>query len=274
MKREYKKSRQCSSFLLLALSVLTLASCAGMGGLGEFNLISEREEFRLGEELSAEIARQGDLVDDTVVVGYIRDIGYRLVSVSMRSGYPYRFYVLRKNEINAFAIPGGRVYVQTGLILAADSEAELAGVMAHELGHAEERHSTQQLSRYYGVSLLTSVLLGKNPSQTERIVSGLLGNIAIMKYSRDAEREADWIAVHLLYRAGYDPMALAYFFQKLKRMHEREPGLLESLFASHPITDERIAVVEDEVRRLAPKTPVLTDNSRLFSIQERLRSTA
>ena len=256
----------------LPLSMGMFVSCAGMGGLAGINLISESEELRLGEELSGEIAKQGDLLDDAAVTGYVSDVGYRLVAVSERPNYPYDFYVLRKEEVNAFAIPGGHMYIQTGLILAADREAELASVMAHELGHAEKRHSTQQLSRYYGFSLLTNVLLGKNPSQTQQIVSGLLGNVAIMKYSRDAEREADWIAVHLLYRAGYDPLALADFFRKLQEIHERRPGALESLFLSHPMTEERIASVEEEVRRLPPQRPTRTDNSQFLRIQKRLKS--
>lgn len=255
---------------LLPLGMVAFVSCAGIGQLGEFNLVSESEELRLGAELSQEIARQGDLVEDVVVTGYVGDIGRRLVAVSTRPDYPYKFYVLQKEEVNAFAIPGGHMYVQTGLILAAEHEAELAAVMGHELGHAEKRHGTQQLSRHYGISLLTSVLLGKNPSQTEQIVSGLLGNMAIMKYSRDAEREADMVAVHLLYRAGYDPLALADFFRKLKELHDRRPGRLESLFLSHPMTDERIAYVEEEVRRLPPRRPIWTDNSRFLRIQENI----
>jgi predicted Zn-dependent protease len=248
-------------------------SCAGMGELGGFNLVSEDEELKLGDELSQEIARQGELVQDTNVTGYVSDVGQRLVDVSMRPNYPYRFYVLKKEEVNAFAIPGGHMYIQTGLILAAEREAEVAAVMAHELGHAEKRHSTQQLSRYYGLSLITSVLLGKNPSQTQQIVSGLLGNIAIMKYSRDAEREADYIAVHLLYRAGYDPLALADFFQKLKAMQDSRPGPLESLFLSHPMTEDRIAFVEEEVRQLVPKPPTRTDNGQFLRIQKLLKAT-
>ena len=258
--------------ILSLTAVLFFYSCAGTGGFGQLNLISESQELELGKELADEIAQQGELVDDPEVTGFVSDIGNRLVAVSARPGYPYRFHVLRKEEVNAFAIPGGHMYIQTGLILEVEREAELAGVMAHELGHAENRHGTQQLSRQYGLSLLTKVLLGEEPSQTQQIVSGLLGNITIMKYSRDVEREADYVAVHLLYRAGYDPVALADFFRKLKAMEERNPGPLESLFLSHPMTEDRIAFVEQEVRRLAPKEPTRTDNTRLVRIQERLRS--
>ncbi|HOE12546.1 MAG TPA: M48 family metallopeptidase [bacterium] len=257
---------------LIGVAVLSFFSCAGMeGGGGGFNLISESEERQLGTELSQEIAKQGELVEDAVVVGYVRDVGLRLIAVSAKPDYSYQFHVLKKDEVNAFAIAGGHLYVQTGLILAADNEAQLAGVMAHELGHVENRHVTQQMSRQYGISLLTSVLLGNNPSQTKQIVAGLLGNATIMKYSRDAEREADWTAVHLLYRAGYDPMALADFFRKLKEDEERSPGPLESLFLSHPMTDDRIAAVEAEIKKLAPKTPTRTDNSEFLRVQARLK---
>jgi predicted Zn-dependent protease len=267
----HRQSRKISWRWALPWCAAVLVSCAGMGGLGGFNLVSESEELRLGQELSQEIAKQGELVADPLINAEVNAVGSHLVAVSMRPDYPYTFYVLKKEEVNAFAIPGGHMYVHTGLILEADREAELAAVMAHELGHAEKRHSTQQLSRYYGLSLITSVLLGENPSQTKQIVSGLLGNMAIMKYSRDAEREADWIAVHLLYRAGYDPLALADFFRKLKTMGESRPGALESLFLSHPMTDDRIASVEAEVRRLTPKPPTRTDDTQFRQTQARLK---
>ncbi|MFH1743345.1 MAG: M48 family metallopeptidase [bacterium] len=263
--------RRFAALWLLSGGMAMVLSCAEMGGIGQFNLISETEEGRLGQELSQEISQQGEILNDAVVGEYISGIGKRLVAVSQRPDYPYQFYVIKKDEVNAFAIPGGHMYVQTGLILEAEREAEVAAVMGHELGHAERRHTTQQMSRAYGVSLLTSVLLGDNPSQTQQIVSGLLGNATIMKYSRDAEREADWTAVHLLYRAGYDPTALAEFFKKLKAEEETKPGALEALFLSHPMTDERIANVEKEVSLLAPKKPTLTDNQNFVRIKERVK---
>ncbi len=256
---------------LICVAVLSFTSCAGMQGGGGFNLISESEEKQLGTELSQEIAKQSELVEDTAVVGYVREIGTRLVAVSAKPDYPYQFHVIKKDEVNAFAIAGGHMYVQTGLVLETDNEAQLAAVIAHELGHAENRHVTQQMTRQYGVSLLTTVLLGNNPSQTKEIVAGLLGNATIMKYSRNAEREADWTAVHLLYRAGYDAMAMADFFRKLKADEERSPGALESLFLSHPMTDDRIAAVEAEIKQLAPKTPTRTNNSEFLRVQARLK---
>ncbi len=218
---------------------MLLMGCTTTGLLGDFNLISPQQEMRLGEELHQDIAQQ-NLVTDPGINGYVQEIGKRLISVSLTPSQPYSFYVLKDDQVNAFAIPGGKLYVYTGLISRAESEAELASVMAHELGHAEERHPTEAMSRQMGTQVLTGILLGENPGAASRLAAGLLANGGLSAYSRGAELEADRIACYLLNRSGYDPAALITFFQKLMEEERKHGGGGRSLFATHPPTQERI----------------------------------
>lgn len=229
---------------LAAAAGVLLGGCATGGLLGDFNLISPEQEEQLGMELSQEIARQETVIEDPALAGYVREIGQNLVSVSMDPSRDYRFYVLKQDQVNAFAIPGGHLYVMTGLIEAADNEAELAAVMAHELGHAEERHPTESLSRQMGVQLLMEMILGENPGQLSQLASNLVATGGLRAYSRSAELEADRIAVHLLNRAGYDPAALNSFFGKLAALEQQSGGGGPVFFSTHPPTPDRIGQAE------------------------------
>ncbi|MGC9327163.1 MAG: M48 family metalloprotease, partial [Candidatus Hinthialibacter sp.] len=189
-----------------------------------------------------EIRKDYKEVQDKEIVKYIQAIGERLVSVSMHPGEPYAFHVVEDDSVNAFAIPGGHVYVHTGLIAAAENEAEIAAVIAHEMGHAESRHPTENMSRAIGAQVLTNMIFGKEPGALQQAAAGLVTNGGLSAYSRSAEREADSIAVFLLNRAGYDPYALVTFFEKLLALEEQQGGgsIGISLFSSHPETVERI----------------------------------
>jgi len=229
-------------YILSSAFLLFLTGCATSGFLSEFNLISPQEELKLGEELSQNINKEYKVVKDEFVVNYVRSVGQRLAAVSQTANNPYQFNVLVDKNVNAFATPGWRMYVLTGLVGFADNEAEMAAVLAHELGHAEKRHPTQQLSRVMGTQMLMSIILGKNNEGATAQVVNLLAQGGISAYSRNAEREADTIAVNLLNRAGYDPGALVSFFEKLIELEQKQgasSGI--ALFSSHPDTAERIA---------------------------------
>ncbi|MEO8381524.1 MAG: M48 family metalloprotease, partial [Acidobacteriota bacterium] len=155
-----------SSSLAVAL-VMFLALGCGSGGAGDFNLISIEEEWQLGQQLSQDIAKQVRFNEDPTVNAYVRSVGQRIVAQTPApfNQMPWDFHVVEDPAINAFAIPGGHVYVNTGLLANADNASELAGVMAHEISHVVARHSTEQLSRQYGLSILAGVALGQNPGQ-------------------------------------------------------------------------------------------------------------
>jgi beta-barrel assembly-enhancing protease len=260
------------SFLLPLLIVVLLAGCGTTDLLGNFNLISDEREQALGEELSKSIAEQENLVTDPVIHGYVEGIGRRLVSVSQTPHEPRFFYVLKKDEVNAFAIPGGHMYIQTGLIEAAETEAELAAVIAHELAHAEKRHPTQQLSRQMGTQFLFSIIMGENPSRTQEVVSTIMTTSGISAYSRSAEFEADRIGTWLLNRAGYDPSAMSSFFKKLVDMEKQQSsGGMRNLFASHPPTTERIDRVDGLVLTFNPRSTKTAVIGNLAAIQSKIQ---
>lgn len=241
-----KKQNKIALFLLVAGLA---AGCATSDFMGDFNLISPERETALGRELSQGIAKEETLVTDPEIAGYVSQIGRRLVAVSQTANQPRHFHVIDKDQVNAFAIPGGHMYVMTGLIEAAKTEAELAAVMAHELAHDEERHPTERLSRQMGMQMLMNVLLGKNPGQTQQVVSSLLANSGISAYSRSAEFQADRIGTYLLNRAGYDPHAMVNFFQTLVALEQQQGGggANRSLFATHPPTPDRIQAIKELV---------------------------
>lgn len=241
------------AFLLAATASGAGFACATTDFLGGFNIISPDEEMKMGDNLASQIAQEMTIVEDPRVAGYVAAIGERLAAVSQSPQRNYQFYVIDNPSINAFAIPGDRLYVHTGLILAADTEAELASVIGHEIGHLERRHPTQRLSRAMGAQMITDLVLGDNRNQALNLASNLVMAGGISAYSRSAELEADHIAVQLLHRAGYDPNALLVFFEKLvelERQHGAGGGI--TLFASHPPTPDRITAVQSHIASLGP----------------------
>ncbi len=247
--------RKCNLIFPILL-IGMVSGCRTMDMLGDFNLISPTEEQQLGVQLSDQISKESHVLQDGEINNYIQAIGNKLVAASMKPGDEYTFNVVDDKSVNAFAIPGGHLYVHTGLIAAADSEAELAAVMAHELGHAESRHPTKSMSRAMGMQMISDMVLGKEPGQMQSAAANLLANGGISAYSRSAENEADSIAVYLLNRSGYDPNAMVTFFEKLLEIERREGGggsIGMSLFASHPDTVDRISQVKSLVQSFGDK---------------------
>lgn len=218
----------------LVAGVATLA--AGCG-------ISQQEEVRLGRQYAAEINRELPLVQDPVANRYINLIGNRIARQGGRN-IDYTFYIVNTPEVNAFAIPGGFVYVNRGLIEEADNLSELAGVVGHEIGHIEERHSIEQIERMQRANLglsMAYILLGRSPGTLEQAGIQVAGAAIFAGFSRSAENEADEVAVRLLARAGIDPEGLVTFFEKLLAERQRRPSAVEQWFSTHPLTEDRIA---------------------------------
>jgi beta-barrel assembly-enhancing protease len=176
------------------------------------------------------------------VNAYVRNMGQRIVAQAKPpfNQLPWQFHVVQDDAINAFAIPGGHVYVNTGLIKNADNAAELAGVVGHEISHVLARHSTEQLSRQYGLQLVASLVLGQNPSQLAAIAAQIVGTGAMARFSREAEEEADAIGIQAMAAAGYNPIGMATMFEELMEHRQGQPGRVEQFFATHPLTEDRI----------------------------------
>lgn len=259
------------AFVLVSLLTVFLAGCAvSMTDIHGFNLITLDQERELGNNFAVEIEKQHQMVNDPEVTRYVDRVGRRLLGGAREVNFDYVFKVVKDDSVNAFAIPGGRVYVNTGLLKAADSETELAAVMAHEISHSVARHGTRQLTQQYGYSLVLSLVLGDNPNLLAQLAAQLFGQAGMMSYSREFENQADYLGVETMSRAGYNPLGMETFFQKLAAIGERNPNALASFFSSHPLTAERIRRVDAEIAKLPPRQYPAIDNLEFRRIKSRL----
>ena len=237
---------------LLLLLLLTGSSCTSMRHYLGASLVSFETEVSLGRKLAAQVERQQRVLRNRDVQAYVRLVASQLVTHAARDRpeVRYRVTVLDNPGRNAFALPAGYLYVYTGLPLAADNEAELAGILAHEIGHVVGRHSANQLATQLGLNILASLALGENPEDLSELAAELGTSGALAYFSRDDEREADAFGVKYTMAAGYDPRGLLTFFEKLKKLEggRRQDGLA-SMFSSHPATQERI----DRIDRMIQK---------------------
>ena len=241
--------------------------------LQNLNIIPDAQEVEMGHQFSKEIEQEVKLYKDPEVVKYVQDLGQSLVKYSQRSDITYTIKVVDTDDVNAFALPGGFLYVNRGLISTAENESELAGVMGHEIGHVVGRHGAKQMTRQVGLQVLTGLVTGENPGIARQLAgqfAGLGGTLGMFKYSRDAEREADALAIQELYDAGIDPIGMATFFEKLNALHERQPSGLAALFATHPPSPERVANAKQAIAALPKKAGLRKDSDRFRAIRKRL----
>jgi beta-barrel assembly-enhancing protease len=240
----------------------------------QINFISLEKEIALGKQLAAEIERTVKLLNDPLIIEFVNRLGQNLVRNS-DAKVPFVIKVIDSEEVNAFALPGGFFYVNSGLILAADEEAQLAGVMAHEIAHVAARHGTEQYSKAQVLNLATVPLIfvgggiGYGLSQA----AGFLIPLQFLQFSRGAEREADHLGMEYAYKAGYDPTAVITFFEKLQAQEKRKPGKLSKLFSTHPPTAERIEKAQKEIATILPDRPQhIVSTSEFDAVRARLEA--
>jgi predicted Zn-dependent protease len=216
-----------------------------------WNLFSKEQDVQLGREAAVQVERQMPVINHPVLAGYVRSIGSRLAAAPEAGEFPYSFKLVSDNSINAFALPGGPTYVHTGLIAAADNEAQLAGVLAHEISHIALRHGTNQASKAQLLQLPALLAgVGGNGSLLGSLAQlgvGLGANSVLLKFSRNAERDADLLGTRIMSRAGYNPIEMARFFEKLEAKGGAR-GL--QFFSDHPNPGNRVQAVEKEIRYL------------------------
>ena len=239
---------------------------------GGVNFYSLRKEQALGHQLAEQVETQSRLISDPVVTEYVNRIGQMIVRHS-DAKVPFTIKVIDDDEINAFALPGGYFYVDSGLILAADTESELAGVMAHEVAHVAARHATRNATRaqIFNLASIPLVFVGGPIGYVVREVAGLAVPMGFLKFSRDAEREADLLGLQYDYAAGYDPQAFVQFFEKLKAGEKQHKGMVAKAFATHPMTSDRIRRAQQEIAIMLPSKPeYVDDTSEFHEIKQRL----
>src|SRR5271165_6841565 len=240
------------------------------------NFYSLEHEIALGKGLAQEVERTSKLIDDPVVVEYVNRVGQNLVRNS-DARVPFTIKVIDSDEVNAFALPGGFFYVNSGLILRAQEESELAGVMAHEISHVIARHGTKQATKGEMMQLATIplMLLGPGGWAGYGIYQALQLAIPLsyLKFSRDDEREADYLGLQYMYKAGYDPNAYVSFFERIQADEKRRPGTIPKFFSTHPPTPERIADAQKEIARILPeKDEYIVTTSEFDMVKGRLRN--
>jgi len=240
------------------------------------NFYSIEKEIALGKSLAQEIERQAKLVDDPVITEYVNRVGQNLVRNSDVK-IPVTIKVIDSDEVNAFALPGGFFYINTGLILKAETEAELASVMAHELAHIAARHGTRQATRAELINLasIPLIFMGGWSGYGIRQGASVLIPIGFLKFSRAFEEEADMLGLQYMYKAGYDPTAFVDFFEKLLAAEKRKPGTMAKIFSSHPPTGSRVKYVQKLIGEILEEKPeYVVTTSEFNKVRARLQMLA
>jgi predicted Zn-dependent protease len=230
------------------------------------NLYSLEKEIALGKQLAQEVEHQAKVIDDPVIAEYVNRIGQNLVRNS-DAKVPFTIKVLDAEEVNAFALPGGFFFVNSGLILRAETEAELAGVMAHEIAHVAARHGTRQASRAQiaNIASIPFIFMGGWTGYIIRQTAGLAIPMTFLRFSRGFEEEADLLGLQYLYKTGYDPTAFVDFFEKIQALEKKKPGTMASVFSTHPPTDERIQKAQKNIQEILQAKPEYVVNTSEFN---------
>jgi predicted Zn-dependent protease len=238
------------------------------------NFYSLEKEIALGKELAQEIERQARIIDDPVISEYINRIGQNLVRNS-DARVPFTIRVIDTEEPNALSLPGGFLFVNSGLILLAESESEIAGAMAHEIAHIAARHGTRQATRgeIVNLSSIPLIFVGGIAGYAVTQAAGLIVPMGFLKFSRGFEREADYLGLQYMYMAGYDPNSFVDFFEKMQKSEKKKPGTLAKAFSSHPMARDRVTAAQKEIRDVLPaREEYVVDTSEFAHVKARLEA--
>jgi predicted Zn-dependent protease len=271
--RSHPAFRQCRPGLVFRPGVIVIAAALSLfvAPTASLELISVEQEIQIGKQAQAQMRKDVPALHDASVSAYINDVATRLVRVAPGPKYPYSFTVANTREINAFALPGGSVWIHRGVLQVATNESQVAGVLAHEIAHVARRHSAEQVTRVaianWGLGVLGAMLGNTGGASAAQVAGSLLASGAFLKFSRDEEREADKVGLVLLAKAGWDARGMIELFDILRREEGRDPGAVESFFSSHPSPQERI----DDLRAgVAKHRSGRRDTPRFQEIKRRL----
>jgi predicted Zn-dependent protease len=236
------------------------------------NFYSLEKEIGLGKTLAQDVERQAKIIDDPIIAEYVSRVGQNLVRNS-DAKVPFTIKVIDSEDVNAFALPGGFFFVNSGLILKADTEAELAGVMAHEIAHVAARHGTRQATRGQVANLATIplIFMGGWTGYGIRQAASVLIPIGFLSFSRAFESEADLLGLQYLYKTGYDPEAFVDFFEKIQSMEKKKPGTISKVFSTHPLNEDRIQTAQKNIQALLKEKPeYIVTTSEFTDVKNRL----
>jgi beta-barrel assembly-enhancing protease len=239
---------------------------------GHVNFYSLEKEIALGKGLAAQVERQAKIINDPVIAEYVNRVGQNLVRNS-DAKVPFTIKVIDSDEVNAFALPGGFFFVNSGLIMKADNEAELAGVMAHEIGHVAARHGTRQATRgeIAQLGMIPLIFMGGWTGYGIYQAASVLVPIGFLQFSQRMESEADLLGLEYMYKTGYDPTAFVDFFEKIETLEKRKPGTMAKVFSTHPPTDARIRAAQKNIQEyLKAKPEYVVTTSEFNDVRARL----
>lgn len=252
------------------LLLFFIVSCVttGPGGKTDFIFISTTEEVEIGEQVAGDVESKEGLLRNSTVQNYVNGVGQKIARVCDRRDVEYEFKVIDKDEINAFACPGGFIYVYTGLLDVLDNEAQLAGVLAHEISHVVARHSVKKLQNVYGYAILAEIALGDKAEGAAGDVVNVAAMLILQGYSRDNEFEADRYGILYMKNAGYNPKGMIQVFEKFKKMEGGSYPAVLNLLSSHPPPVDRIRKGQSQVSKVGGTTlPYYSDKYRSIKSQ-------
>jgi len=243
-----------------------------IGAKGMGNWYSIEKEIGIGKQYAQEVEASVKLIQDPVVTEYVNRIGQNIVRNS-DARVPFTIKVIDSDVVNAMALPGGFFYVNSGLILAADNEAELAGVMAHEIAHVCAHHAMRQQTRgnWMSIASIPLILVGGGVGIAARSVAQLALPVTFMKFTRGFEAEADYLGLQYMYKTGYDPQSFVSFFEKIEAQEKKKPGFMDKAFGSHPMTPDRVESAQKEIATILPaRDQYIVTTSEFDDVKARL----
>ena len=272
MRRGFGLSSALLSFSLLAVPTFADDKSKNPDAIGDrdvgkgVNFYSLEKEIAIGKGMAQQVERQAKIIDDPTIAEYVNRVGQNLVRNS-DAKVPFTIKVIDTEDVNAFALPGGFFFVNSGLILKADTEAELAGVMAHEIAHVAARHGTRQATRGQVAQLATIplIFMGGWAGYGIRQAASIMVPIGFLQFSKAFESEADLLGLQYMYKTGYDPEAFVDFFEKIQSLEKKKPGTMAKVFSTHPPTEDRIVTAQKNIQEYLKARPEYVVTTSEFS---------
>jgi predicted Zn-dependent protease len=259
-----------TSFLAVIL-VGVLATGCGSGGLGASgNSVSLDQEWQLGNQMAAQVAQQMQLSNDATAKAYLTMVGERIHAATPLADRPFTFDIVNDPNVNAFSIPGGHIYINSGLIAQADKADELAGVVAHEISHVVARHVIKQVETQQEIGAIGSILLGQNPGALQQLLAQVIAGGAMARFSRADEKQADDLGLEYMTKAGYDPHGMLDMFQKLLSLEKGGNSSVTRFFADHPGTQDRINDISGKIAKMGNPSGVVDDPAYHSNLRDRV----
>lgn len=259
------------TMILTLVLIAALSAGCRSGGLGATgSSVTLDQEWQLGDQMAAQVAQQVQLVHDPAAQTYLRQVGERIHAATPLAGRPFDFEIVNDPNVNAFSIPGGHVYINSGLIAQADKVDELTAVVAHEVSHVVARHVIKQVETQQEIGAIGSIILGQNPNGLQSLLAQVVAGGAMARFSRADEKQADDLGLQYMTAAGYDPHGMLEFFQKLLSLERGGNSTVTRFFADHPGTQDRIDDISGRIAKMGNPSGIVDDPAYHTELKDRI----